>query len=231
MNTKALLSLLCATALSLTTSAFAEGGKKHARPVRDHAHECAKTGAGTRDPGVNARQENQHDRVAQGVKSGQLTKEETKSLGDERKSIRDEEKAYKSDGTLTKDERKDLHQDLNTASKDIYKEKHDAETQPGVTPAQPGKPGTRDPGVNGRQENQHDRIKEGVKSGALTKDEAKALAEKEKSIRGEEKEYKSDGTLTKDERKDLHEDLSSTSKDIYSEKHDGETQTKTTTEK
>ena len=81
----------------------------------------------TRDPGVNTRQHNQQHRVKDGVKSGELTKEEAKALREERRAIREKERAYKADGKLTKDERKDLHQDLNDSSKHIYEEKHDAE--------------------------------------------------------------------------------------------------------
>ncbi len=175
-----------------------------------------------KDPGVNERQENQRDRIQQGVKSGQLTQDETQGLRSTEQEIRQEEGQYKSDGTLTKDERVDLHKDLNSASKEIYQEKHDAETQPGVTPAQPGKPGIHDPRVNGRQDNQKDRIQQGVKSGSLTKGETKELVSDQKEIRQEEKEYKSDGTLTKDERVDLHKDQNAASKEIYQEKHDEE---------
>jgi hypothetical protein len=85
--------------------------------------------AGTRDPGVNQRQHNQQDRIAQGVRSGSLTKDEAKGLRGEQRTIRQEERQYKSDGALTRDERKDLQQDLNTASRNIYGEKHDAETR------------------------------------------------------------------------------------------------------
>ena len=85
--------------------------------------------AAVRDPGVNDRQHNQHDRIAQGVRSGELTKDEAKGLRAEQRSIRQDERSYKSDGMLTKDERKDLHQDLNASSRGIYNEKHDAETR------------------------------------------------------------------------------------------------------
>ena len=85
--------------------------------------------AGTRDPGVNARQHNQHDRIAQGVRSGELTRDEANALRTRDRSIRQEERHYKSDGMLTRDERKDLHRDLNAASRSIYGEKHDAETR------------------------------------------------------------------------------------------------------
>ena len=83
--------------------------------------------AGTHDPRVNARQHKQHHSIGQGVRSGELTRGEVKQLAGEQRSIRKEERQYKSDGVLTRDERKDLHQDLNAARKNIYDEKHDAE--------------------------------------------------------------------------------------------------------
>jgi hypothetical protein len=85
--------------------------------------------AGTHDPDVNLRQHNQQHRIAQGVRSGALTQDEAKSLRSNERGIRQEERAYKSDGTLTAAERKDLHQDLNQASRSIYVEKHDGETR------------------------------------------------------------------------------------------------------
>src|SRR5664279_5424621 len=83
--------------------------------------------AGTKDPRVNARQHKQHARIAQGVKSGELTRGEAKDLRGDQRGIRQEERAYKSDGKLTKDERQELHQDQNAASKEIYQEKHDSQ--------------------------------------------------------------------------------------------------------
>ena len=83
----------------------------------------------------------------------------------------------------------------------------------------------RDPGVNKRQQRQGERIHQGVKSGELTKKEARQLRAEEKSVRKEEKAFKSDGKLTRNERKQLHKDLNKTSRDIYSEKHDAEKRT------
>jgi hypothetical protein len=85
--------------------------------------------AGTRDPEVNHRQHNQHARIAQGVKSGELTKGEAKDLRGDQKELRQEERADKADGQLTKAERKDLHKDLNQNSKEIYQAKHNDETR------------------------------------------------------------------------------------------------------
>ncbi|MGB7815870.1 MAG: hypothetical protein WBL28_05930 [Methylotenera sp.] len=85
--------------------------------------------AGTRDHRVNHRQHKQHARIAQGAKSGELTRDEAKDLREDQRELRQKERAYKADGQLTKDERKDLHKDLNENSKEIYEEKHDAETR------------------------------------------------------------------------------------------------------
>ena len=171
--------------------------------------------AGTRDPGVNQRQHNQQQRIQQGVKSGELTRGETRRLETEQRHIRHEEARYKSDGQLTRAERADLQHDLNRSSRHIYNQKHDGEARPPAA--------VRDPGVNQRQHNQHDRIAQGVRSGELTKGEAKGLRAEQRSIRQEERLYKSDGMLTKAERTDLHQDLNAASRNIYNEKHDADT--------
>jgi hypothetical protein len=171
--------------------------------------------AGTRDPGVNHRQHHQQERIQQGVKSGELTRGEARRLHAEQRHIRHEERAYKADGKLTGAERADLHRDQNRASRDIHRQKHDAQDRPAAA--------VRDPGVNHRQHHQRDRIAQGVRSGALTKDEAQGLRAEQRSIRQEERAYKADGALTRDERKDLHQDLNAASRNIYSEKHDAET--------
>lgn len=87
--------------------------------------------AAVRDPGVNARQQNERGRIGQGIRSGELTRDEAQTLAAQQKAIRVQEREYKSDGVLTRDERKDLHQDLIRASRDIYTEKHDDEKRGG----------------------------------------------------------------------------------------------------
>lgn len=85
--------------------------------------------AGPQTPGVDKRERHQQQRIREGVKSGELTKREARKLEREQAKIRKEERAMKSDGVVTKEERKELHQDLNEASKHIAKEKHDAQTR------------------------------------------------------------------------------------------------------
>jgi hypothetical protein len=171
--------------------------------------------AGVRDPGVNARQQNQRQRIQQGVRSGELTRRETGKLVREQRDVRQLERAYKSDGELTRAERVDLHQEQNQASRHIYNQKHDAQDRPPAA--------VRDPGVNQRQANQTGRIVNGVKSGELTHDEAQQLRDGRREIRQTEQAYKADGTLTRDERIDLHQDLNQQSRDIYDAKHNEQT--------
>jgi len=169
----------------------------------------------TRDPGVNQRQHNQRERIQQGVKSGELTRRETGRLVEEQRDIRQLERGYKSDGTLTGAERRDLQHEQNQASRDIYRQKHDEQDRPPAA--------VRDPGVNERQANQTARIQQGVKSGELTHGEAQDLRSERRDIRDLEHTYKEDGTLTRDERQDLHQQLNQQSQEIFEEKHDDET--------
>jgi hypothetical protein len=68
-------------------------------------------------------------RIHQGVRSGQLTKDEARRLKQDEKEIRNMKKEVKADGTVTCEERQELQQKLNEESRVIYEEKHDAETR------------------------------------------------------------------------------------------------------
>lgn len=169
------------------------------------------------DPGVNARQHHQQQRIGQGVRSGELTRNETRRLEREQRHIRQDERSYKSDGVLTRAERADLHHDQNRASRHIYMEKHDGQQSQGWHNS-----AMRDPGVNARQQNQHGRIRGGLHDGSLTRHESRDLRAEQKEIRAEERQYKSDGMLTRSERQDLQQDLNAASRHIYQERHDAD---------
>lgn len=81
---------------------------------------------------VNKRRENQQDRIAQGVKSGELTARETANLENKEaklnKEIRHDRKV--NGGNLTNKQKAKIDRQQNRLSKDIYREKHDAQTQP-----------------------------------------------------------------------------------------------------
>ena len=83
--------------------------------------------AQTNTPVVTERQENQQARIAEGVKSGELTKREAARLHAEQRTIRAEKRMAKADGKVTPAERAKLRRDQNRASADIYRQKHDAQ--------------------------------------------------------------------------------------------------------
>jgi hypothetical protein len=80
--------------------------------------------AGPRTPYINRRQENQQDRIRQGIRSGELTRHEAVRL--ERQSGRNQAEKLidKSDGYVTPAERRQLDRQLNRESRNIYRLKH-----------------------------------------------------------------------------------------------------------
>jgi PPM family protein phosphatase len=96
------------------------------------------SGAGPRvvDPGhprvneINQREQNQQDRIANGVKSGQLTPGETQRLerGEQRLENNEKKDMAKDNGHLTKADQQKLNREANHMSKRIYKDKHNAKT-------------------------------------------------------------------------------------------------------
>jgi len=90
-------------------------------------------GPGVVDPGhprvneVNAREQNQQDRIANGIKNDQLTPGQASHLENKEQHIENQEKADMAahNGHLTKGEQKQLNKEQNRTSKQIYKDKHD----------------------------------------------------------------------------------------------------------
>src|SRR2546426_586966 len=80
---------------------------------------------GVTEAGINQRQRRQQRRIYQGAKSGQLTGNEFGKLEKEEARIERNETKAKSDGNFTPKERTRINRELNKASRDIYKEKHD----------------------------------------------------------------------------------------------------------
>ena len=85
--------------------------------------------APVKTPRVTHRQINQQARIKQGVKSGELTKGETRRLEREQAKIQYDKKEAKSDGKVTPQERKHLQREQNKASRDIYRLKHNERVQ------------------------------------------------------------------------------------------------------
>jgi hypothetical protein len=80
--------------------------------------------AGPRTPRINRRQENQQDRIQQGIKSGQLTRGEARRLEAAEGRIQANKLIDKSDGNVSPRERAQLNRELNRESRAIYRDKH-----------------------------------------------------------------------------------------------------------
>lgn len=79
-------------------------------------------------PTIHQRKVNQQKRIANGVRSGQLTPGETARLERQQKSINHEERNMRKadNGHLTAADRKTLNRRQNRASRNIYRKKHNA---------------------------------------------------------------------------------------------------------
>ena len=78
---------------------------------------------------------------------------------------------------------------------------------------------TRTPYINWRERNQQRRINQGIRSGELTRGEARHLEAEEGRIKADEKIDKADGHVTRGERMHLEHELNRASRNIYRDKH------------
>jgi hypothetical protein len=90
---------------------------------------------------VNQRERNQRKRIHEGVKDGTISKVEAKADRQNLKKIKGEERAEvkANGGHLTKDEQKDLNQQLNKNSQAIHSERSDG-APAAAAPAAPAAP-------------------------------------------------------------------------------------------
>jgi hypothetical protein len=86
---------------------------------------------GANNYNINQRKADQQARIAQGVKSGQLTAGETSHLEHQESAINHEEHAMRAqdNGHLTKQDRSVIHAQQNQESRRIYRDKHNAAVQ------------------------------------------------------------------------------------------------------
>lgn len=69
----------------------------------------------------------QEERIEQGIKSGELTKDEAAELKEGQKEIIDIKSEAASDGVITQKEKVEIEKKVNEENQEIYNEKHDAE--------------------------------------------------------------------------------------------------------
>jgi hypothetical protein len=166
---------------------------------------------------IQQRKENQQDRIAQGVQSGQLTAGETKNLETKEAGLNREERTMRSEdnGHLTAADRATLNNQQNRLSNRIYDDKHNGAVQHNGTGE-----------IGQRKENQQDRIAQGIKSGQLTPAETAKLEKQQQGINREEAGMReaNGGKLTQADKKAVNQQQNQASRKIYNNKHNGRRQ-------
>ena len=71
------------------------------------------------------RRYNDRSRIRRGVRSGRLTREEARRLRAQERANRAERRGYRSDGTLTREERRDIRRDERRSDRRIRREVRD----------------------------------------------------------------------------------------------------------
>ncbi len=164
---------------------------------------------------VQDRKENQQDRIANGVKSGELTAGETTNLEKKEAGLNQEERDMRKldNGHLTGADKATLNQQQNQLSNQIYQDKHNSAVQNTDPKSEVGK----------RVENQQDRIAQGIKSGQLTAGEASHLENNEAKINHEVRNDRAanGGKLTPQEKAKVNRQQNRQSRQIYRDKHNG----------
>lgn len=111
---------------------LAAGGLMFVGSASAQTNNTSGAGPGQVDPGhprvnqVNQRETNQQNRIANGVKNGQLTPGQTARLerGEQRLQNNEKRDMAKDNGHLTKKDQRQLNREANHMSKRIYKDKH-----------------------------------------------------------------------------------------------------------
>ncbi len=199
------VSLMFAVALAVSAPSFAQQAQPAPQPPAQP----------TPAPNsVNGRRENQQDRIANGVQSGQVTAGETKNLEGREANLHQQIHADRAadGGKLTQQERQQINNRQNNISHSIYQDKHNA--------AQ-AHFGNNE--VGQRRENQQDRIAQGIRSGQMTAGEAARTEGREQNINRSVAADRAanGGKLTQQEHQNINQRQNSTSRQIYRQKHNG----------
>jgi hypothetical protein len=161
---------------------------------------------------IAQRKQNQQNRIANGIDSGQLTTGETKNLERREANLNRNERQMRAadGGKLTAADRVQLNRQENDISRQIHQDKHNART------ATYGKGE-----IGQRRQNQQDRIAQGIRSGQMTPGEASRQENREQGLNREISGMRqtNGGKLTPGERSLVNQQQNRQSRQIYNEKH------------
>ncbi len=164
----------------------------------------------------NTREANQDQRIANGLRSGEMTSgeaakaERTQSKID--RQVHNDRAA--NGGKLTGQERQQINSEQNAASRQIYNEKHNGST---VTPN----------AVDNREANQQQRTANGLRSGEMTSRSeagAKTNANQAKVAQQVHNDRTANGgALNAQQKQQVNKEQNKNSRQIYKEKHNNKT--------
>ena len=158
----------------------------------------------------NTREANQDQRIANGLRSGQMTSgeaaraERTQSNIDQQ--VHDDRAA--NGGKLTGQEKQQINGEQNAASRQIYNEKHNDNT---IKPNE----------VDDREANQQQRTANGLRSGEMTSGEAAKTNSNQAKVAQQVHNDRTanGGALTAQQKKQVNKEQNKNSKQIHNEKH------------
>jgi len=162
----------------------------------------------------NTREANQNQRIANGLRSGQMTSGEA-AKADRTQSNIDQQvhnDRAANGGKLTGQEKQQINGEQNAASRQIYNEKHNSNT---VAPNK----------VDNREANQQQRTANGLRSGQMTSGEAARTNNNQSKV---DQQVHNDrtangGALNKQQKQQVNGEQNKNSNQIHNEKHNNNT--------
>jgi len=201
---------LAVAALIASGPAFAQ----QSQPAQPTAQPTTQTQPNKPDPTINQRRQDQQDRIANGIDSGQLTAGETKNLESREanlnREVRDDRSA--DNGQLTQQERQQINHQQNNLSHSIYQDKHNSNV---------AHYGNNE--VGQRRENQQNRIANGLRNGTMNAGQTARVENREQGINQQvhADRQANGGKLTGQQKAQVNKQLNGTSRQIYRDKHNG----------
>ena len=195
-------------------TAAASSPSAYHQTATQHAQTQPITAADRSMSGPNGREANQDQRISNGLKTGQMTSGEAARADRTQAGIDSQVHSDRAanGGTLTSQEKQQVTGEQNAASRQVYNEKHNANT---ITPN----------AVDNREANQQQRVANGLRSGQETSGEA-ARANARQS--GVDQEVHNDrvangGALTAQQHAKVARQQNRSSQQVYNQKHNAAT--------
>ena len=161
---------------------------------------------GANTPGIDRTQQVISARIQQGLESGHITPSEARELYRRDRDIEMRENQMKSNGNVNPQERQRLRADLDGLGAEVERMMANSSVV--------GQGRDNTPGIDNAQASISQRIDEGVRTGRISRREARSLQMRERAISRREAGFKRDGVVTPQERRQLRDELNGLRNDV-----------------